>query len=167
MKYLTNSFSLGMLPEGASPVVTSLTLNDVRDMIVDYGEESRRDYNPQLRAKSIIGHDDIAGIVNIMLGISVPANRETVSLRCGDVLFVAQYVGPRLPEGCTTLPEGASIKWLQVVIEPNVAKRLDNLSRLKMAFTNEDGWEVPPVGEIMPKEMFDIAEEIFGDVFFE
>lgn len=59
---------------------------------------------------SAIGHQDTANV------LGVPFNRINVSLNKGDVLFVAQLVGGRLPEGSTTLPEGFSFKFLQVTI---------------------------------------------------
>ena len=39
-----------------------------------------------------------------------------VALKEGDVALVGQYSGPRLPEGATTLLEGATIKWMVVVV---------------------------------------------------
>jgi hypothetical protein len=44
-------------------------------------------------------------------------NRANVSLAAGDRVLVGQYSGPRLPEGTTTLPEGATIKWLVVTVK--------------------------------------------------
>ena len=48
------------------------------------------------------------------LGIPVEAARINLSLKPGDELVIGQYRGPRLPEGCQTLPEGATIQWLRV-----------------------------------------------------
>ena len=45
------------------------------------------------------------------LGIPVPVNRKSIKLGSGDILLVGQYVGPRLPEGATELPENATIEW--------------------------------------------------------
>lgn len=61
--------------------------------------------------QSYIGHADIARIVGL------PMNRETCPpLKAGEQFLVAQYVGPRLPEGATSLPEGAKIeyRWLEI-----------------------------------------------------
>lgn len=44
----------------------------------------------------------------------VVANRVNVKLEPGVLILVGQYIGPRLPEGATTLPEGASIEWWTV-----------------------------------------------------
>jgi hypothetical protein len=55
-------------------------------------------------------------VVGSLLGREVPMNRATVQLTAGDVLFVAQYSGPRLPEGATSLPDGAKIEFLRVTL---------------------------------------------------
>jgi len=61
---------------------------------------------------SAIGHADTAAVVGNILDLPVQANRVSVKLEQGDNLIVAQYSGPRLPEGSTSLPEGASIKFV-------------------------------------------------------
>ena len=67
-------------------------------------------------AISVIGHQDMAVIVSNILGRPVAFNRVTSRLAQGDVLYVAQYTGGRLPEGATSLPAGADIKFLRVDI---------------------------------------------------
>ena len=93
MTYISNAFSLGMLPQGASVQIKEL---DSRPVLTD--------------AVSIVGHQDTAAILGL------PFNRQSVSLNLGDTLFVAQYNGPRLPEGTTELPDGASFRWFVVTI---------------------------------------------------
>lgn len=65
---------------------------------------------------SAVGHADTAAVFSHVLMVDVPCNRATVALKEGDVALVGQYSGPRLPEGATTLPEGAAIKWLVVAV---------------------------------------------------
>ncbi len=65
---------------------------------------------------SIIGHSDTARVVSRVLGREVAINRQTLVLDEGDELYVAQYSGPRLPEGATELPEGAKIEFWRVRI---------------------------------------------------
>lgn len=60
--------------------------------------------------ESAVGHADTAAV------LGVPMNRVSVRLRKGDVAYVAQLVGGRLPEGSTTLPEGFSFKYLKVEV---------------------------------------------------
>ena len=61
--------------------------------------------------ESAIGHQDTANV------LGVPCNRVNVTLKKGDIAFVAQVQGGRLPEGSTTLPEGFSFKFLKVIVE--------------------------------------------------
>lgn len=68
------------------------------------------------KVESFVGHADTAAVFTDVLGVSVPAVRGNVSLCKGDVVLLGQYIGPRLPEGATKLPEGATIKWLMVTI---------------------------------------------------
>lgn len=63
---------------------------------------------------SAVGHADTAAVFSRALDLPVPCNRETVKLRAGQRAILGQYSGPRLPEGATTLPEGARITWLFV-----------------------------------------------------
>lgn len=66
-----------------------------------------------------IGHESTDNVVRALLaagGALVPQGKR-VSVSIGeeiDMLLVAQYVGPRLPEGATTLPEGAHIEFFTV-----------------------------------------------------
>ena len=61
--------------------------------------------------ESAIGHQDTANV------LGVPCNRVNVTLKKGDIAFVAQLQGGRLPEGSTTLPEGFYFKFLKVIVE--------------------------------------------------
>ena len=60
---------------------------------------------------SAIGHQDTANV------LGVPMNRINVSLKEGDVAYVAQLMGGRLPEGCTTLPKGFTFKYIKVEVK--------------------------------------------------
>lgn len=60
---------------------------------------------------SAIGHQDTANV------LGVPMNRVNVTLSKGDVAYIAQLQGGRLPEGSTKLPEGFSFKYIKVTIE--------------------------------------------------
>ena len=59
---------------------------------------------------SAIGHQDTANV------LGVPMNRVNVHLSKGDVAYVAQLMGGRLPEGSTTLPDGFTFKFIKVTI---------------------------------------------------
>lgn len=65
-----------------------------------------------------IGHEDTAAIVAAELGFSeAPFARITITVQPGDQMVVAQYRGPRLPEGARTLPPGARIEYWVVIVE--------------------------------------------------
>lgn len=66
---------------------------------------------------SCVGHADTAAIFSEVLGVPVPVARASITLEKGKEALVGQYSGPRLPEGSTTLPEGATIKWLKVTVK--------------------------------------------------
>jgi len=64
---------------------------------------------------SSIGHKETAVIVSKMLGREVPLSRiSTPVMKPGDVNWAALYQGPRLPEGATELPEGATLRFYRV-----------------------------------------------------
>lgn len=99
--YLGNAFSLQMIPmdlwrEGYSPLVSLVTeMPDLHSLI------------------SCVGHPDTASV------LGVECNRVSISLKPGDVLYVAQLQGGRLPEGSTTLPEGYSFEFFRVELDKN------------------------------------------------
>lgn len=92
-QYLSNAFSLQMLTSFPSTV----SIEEVKEL-------------PQ-GLKSYIGHPDTASI------LGVEFNRGNLTLKSGDVLYVAQLQGGRLPEGSKTLPSGFSFKFLKVTIK--------------------------------------------------
>jgi hypothetical protein len=111
--YVSNAFSLNML-ERVPQIVQFLPCSV---------EQARQELEG-CEIISTIGHADTAAVVSAMLQISLPANRISVKLTPGDGLLVAQLTGPRLPEGATTLPEGASIEfWIVSVIRNDFARR--------------------------------------------
>ena len=65
---------------------------------------------------SCVGHTDTAKVISSILGVDVQPQRINVSLEEGDIIYVCQVVGGRLPEGCSELPEGVSLKWYSVEI---------------------------------------------------
>lgn len=98
---LTNAFSINMLSQTTSvsfthchPSVVNGILDDAEGGFV-----------------SAVGHADTAALFSKELGVSVPVNRITVEFDSDTTLVVGQYKGPRLPEGCSELPDGATIEW--------------------------------------------------------
>ena len=60
---------------------------------------------------SAVGHADTAKV------LGVECNRVNVHLEKGDVAYVAQLMGGRLPEGSTTLPKGFKFKFIKVEVK--------------------------------------------------
>ena len=142
MRYIANSFSLNMIHSfPAIPVIGEVTLAEVRAAVTTGMLDTGEGYGNWLLSDVIggIGHADTAAIVDASLGIfhcdtenrkvfdtqATTSGRITVTLTPSDVLYVAQYRGPRLPEGTTVLPEGSTIQWYEIrlagaVAEPSV-----------------------------------------------
>jgi len=96
---LLNAFSLNMAAEPQGSVSwRAISPDEARTLLGDSFE-------------SAVGHQSTADVFASQLDCAVPCQRVTVSLSRGDRAVVGQYRGPRLEEGVTTLPEGASIVW--------------------------------------------------------
>lgn len=66
---------------------------------------------------SAIGHSDTAAVISSLLGRTIPAARVSVPVvNPGDIHFLALYQGPRLPEGATQLPEGATLAFYRMTV---------------------------------------------------
>ena len=104
--------------------VTTHTLNAFSaNMLAEFPATIRFEELTLERAKTLalgtisaVGHADTAAVFSAVLGVCVPVNRATVALKAGERALLGQYSGPRLPEGATSLPEGATIKWLLVSV---------------------------------------------------
>lgn len=111
--FVGNAFSLSMLDEGdyfaglEHLLVVQLDDQQARELLALAELKS-------YQVVSSVGHADTANVFSGILGAEVPMNRVSVHLRTDDALLVGQYTGPRLQEGATSLPEGATIKWLLV-----------------------------------------------------
>lgn len=116
MIYLGNAFSLGMCD------IAERFALDVRPVSAD--EVST--WLKKLGFTSTVGHADTAALLTSILGVKVELNRASLSLTPEDVLFVAQLTGARLPEGSTTLPEGAKLRFFLVKLRTGDDARFAN-----------------------------------------
>ena len=99
--YLSNAFSLSMIAHlGHCDLDVTTNICNYQQMVED------------LKPTSIVGHQDTANLFSNLLGMPILMNRVFITLNKGDILIVGQYTGPRLPEGTSVLPEGASINWM-------------------------------------------------------
>lgn len=103
---LVNAFSLNMLDGNCNYIVPEIERLSI--------ERSKAMLSKGF--KSYIGHEDMAKVLSEMTGYDVEFRRETLKIKEGDSLLVAQYSGPRLPEGATKLPEGAKVLFYYIFI---------------------------------------------------
>ncbi len=104
MIYISNAFSLQMLPDGLQIMVKTVPVEAVISKLTT---------NPWC---SIIGHADTAAVVSNQLGFAIKHDRKFINLMNGDVLYVAQLTGGRLPEGARELPDGFRLEWREVTV---------------------------------------------------
>jgi len=147
MIYISNAISLQMQGNNELVSVASSVEQARAELSPDISGDRERQESRHgtgywvYPASSCIGHADVAAVINGQLGLSelgpdsngvVPRYemvRSSISLNPGDVLWVAQYCGPRLPEGATTLPEGATIRWYKVTCYPaGRSAKADNIA---------------------------------------
>jgi hypothetical protein len=99
LNFISNAFSLQMVDDCAVLAVTPADWDEIPEDVI-----------------CAIGHEDTARIASQLAGKTLEANRISIALHKGDVLFVVQVMGGRLPEGCTQLPEGIQIELRKVII---------------------------------------------------
>lgn len=104
--YISNAISIGMFPVDQSVDVR------IKPARIEYIQE----LFDQVEVISAVGHASTAAVISDQIGYIVESNRINVELTIDDCLIVAQYVGPRLPEGATTLPDGAEIRYFVVML---------------------------------------------------
>lgn len=95
ISYIANAFSTRMMCGDGNVHVRTITEEEFKE-VRDKG------------AYSIIGHQDTANVLGVEM------NRESVSLGEGDVLYIAELEGGRLPEGATELPKGFTFTFKKV-----------------------------------------------------
>lgn len=101
--YILNAFSANMIDRfPANVTFEEISLEEAANMAAC--------------SVSAVGHADTAAVFSHVLQQHVSYRRLNVSLQSGDKALLGQYIGPRLPEGSTRLPRGASIKWLVVKV---------------------------------------------------
>lgn len=104
MRYLSNAFALSMVDGDG----------DYQIWVRPIEPDTIKKHFSVMPWQSAMGHADIARVVGLDIGVDVPVNRVSLKIDPQDYLYVAQYMGPRLPEGSTELPKGAEIKYFLV-----------------------------------------------------
>ena len=103
---LFNAFSIQMISnlEEASVSFKKISIKQAKNLLDG-------------KVDSFVGHVDTAAVISGILEMDVPAQRRFGTLTSGETAIVAQVLGGRLPEGCTTLPDGMSIQVFQVTVQ--------------------------------------------------
>ena len=105
LKHVANAFSLQMVAASCkADIRKNVSLEEAKTLVRESDGWT-----------SVVGHADTAAVISGLLGVDVAYNRVAVTLEKGDTILVAQVNG-RLPEGCTTLPEGVRLDWCTVTI---------------------------------------------------
>jgi hypothetical protein len=102
-----NAFSLSMVAHPAVIETQPVSLEEARRLVARGFE-------------SFVGHINTAAVFSGLLGVRVQMKRRNIRFRPGETALVGQYFGPRLPEGATTLPAGATIKWIMVTVRSSM-----------------------------------------------
>lgn len=119
MIYIGNAFSLQMVQD-CTVRIEDVSVFDVQ-LAIDINWQD---------VQFCIGHADTAAVACSELNrdcryrgdsankLTVEAvfRRRNISLKQGDVLYVLQVMGGRLPEGCTELPAGIQLQWRKVTV---------------------------------------------------
>ena len=106
MRFICNAFSLNMVDPTRGHLLTVTPITAAQAAVMAVG------------VPSAVGHAPTAAIFSEALGTPIPMARITVLLTVGEQVLVGQYSGARLEEGATTLPEGATIRWVVVGVCP-------------------------------------------------
>lgn len=103
---LFNAFSIQMIAslDEASVSFKKIDVEQAKSLLAD-------------GVDSFIGHADTATVVGGLLGMEIPCQRRFGTLVPNETAIVAQIIGGRLPEGCTTLPDGMSLQFFQVTVQ--------------------------------------------------
>ncbi|MCQ2203704.1 MAG: hypothetical protein MJZ15_04585 [Bacteroidales bacterium] len=111
--YICNTFSLSMVDDNCVIKKSLAHVPTIEHEIIPAlnGEFDDLANVPGYKIISAVNHPDIAAV------LGVPFSRINVHLKKGDVAYIAQLQGGRLPEGCTKLPIGFSFKWVKLTVE--------------------------------------------------
>jgi hypothetical protein len=111
-RYLCNVVTIAMAPAGGTFQFVPITPREALHRLTMAADEGR--------LVQAIGHAQTAAFAQASLEAAgggpglATMSRISVQLDDGDDLIVCQYIGPRLSEGVTVLPEGAELRWYLV-----------------------------------------------------
>lgn len=151
--YISNAFSLSMVPGDAVLLVKKI--NDPANYIKWIGLD--------FEVVSCVGHENTAKLYSKILDYDVECNRVSVKAEYCDRIFVGQYIGPRLPEGATELPEGARIEWYEVYVGHPDSYVAKNTVELGMRQLEEENRKLKEKYEAKIQQMNRILDFVYSD----
>jgi hypothetical protein len=95
MKYLASSFSLQMVPQGATLEIEANPI--IFEIGYHGGQHAGKCWLDD--AVSIVGHEGTAKALSLLLDRDILVNRQAISLVPDDILYVAQPTGNRITYG--------------------------------------------------------------------
>lgn len=101
---LLNGLPLGSMPAGCVILCREITQDEAKEFLAKGFD-------------SYIGHVDTANILSNLLSMQIVFNRSSAIFEKDDKIIVASYVGMRLPEGATTLPENSRFRFFLVEVK--------------------------------------------------
>ena len=110
--YIANAFSIQMVRLPARVTASAVGIAEVVSAI-----------NSQHDTQWAIGHEDAAAVaveqlkkagLTMRISAKDAYRRRNIQLKPGDILYVLQAYGGRLPLGCTSLPPGIVLSWIKV-----------------------------------------------------
>lgn len=110
--FVSNAFSFNMVEEAV--------ISEGFDMLVDQVDVSAVSKVIGNDAKFSMSARATETLFQSLTGVAVTVPRNPIKLTYDDSLLVMQYNGPRIPDGCTAIPVGGSIKFLMVTIKQPV-----------------------------------------------
>ena len=119
--------------------------------------ENKTEMSKRDNCESCIGHAPTAKILSNLLDENIQPYRITVSLQENESIIVAQYIGPRLPEGTIQLPENSTINFflIKMIKRKNYEKIVEVVNDFDQLAHKLAGWgsmmEMNDVEEILQK----------------
>lgn len=117
--FLSSTFTLNMLEDLNCKLESEIcTWEEIKDIVNDLNNhgDGKTAIIDDTQFINGFGHESTADLVRNLQGIDIITNRISLSVPKESLIYVIQYIGERLPEGATELPEGAELVPIRVYV---------------------------------------------------